>query len=326
MKNRIFYLDYTKAVGMLLIIFAHTTYLFPEIKHYTYGIPESCHVPIFFLAVGLVHAYFPIGKGFIKKRFMGIFIPYIIFSLVNTILKLGTLFAMHKLNFSEFLDEMFALLINGNGPVWFLSTLFFADCLYGILDKLNSKKLMFIICVAMLILVYSIGDCHNRWLYPLMRIPAALALIIIGSFSKGLFELHKNKRILICITLFIIWGLILCDGNNDYSFRPGYFLRPLHSIPLFLSGSYAFMLLTTFIPKNVKFLEYIGTNSMGLLVIHPTLQMIYLFTIGGFIKSCSINVQLPVFILAYIIFIVLCIPINEILLKLLPWSLGKKRK
>lgn len=88
MKNRIFFLDYTKAVGMLLIILAHTTYLFPAV--YSHRIPESCHVPIFFLAVGLVHAYFPIGKDFIKKRFIGIIIPYIIFSLINSILKLGT--------------------------------------------------------------------------------------------------------------------------------------------------------------------------------------------------------------------------------------------
>jgi fucose 4-O-acetylase-like acetyltransferase len=114
------------------------------------------------------------------------------------------------------------------------------------------------------------------------------------------------------------------NGQNAYSFRPGYFLNPLHSIPLFLSGSYALMLLTTFIPDNVKILEYIGKNSMGFLVIHPTLQMVYLFTIGEYIKSCSTVVQILIFFVAYIAFLSLCKPINEFLLKFAPWSLGKK--
>lgn len=326
MKNRIFFLDYTKAVGMLLIILAHTTYLFPAID--LHGIPESCHVPIFFLAVGLVHAYFPIGKGFVKKRFLGIMVPYIVFSIINSILKLGTLFATGKLGIDEIQDEMFALFINGNGPVWFLCTLFFADCMYGLLDKLKNKSIMVATCVVMLLIIYGIGDCNNRWIYPLIRIAGALALIIIGSFSKCLFDLHKSKRIIVCIILFTVWGLLLYSGNgqNEYSFRPGYFLNPLHSIPLFLSGSYSLMLLTTFIPDNVKSLEYIGKNSMGFLVIHPTLQMIYLFTIGGYIKSCSAAVQIPVFIVAYIVFLILCKPINDIILKLAPWSLGKIKK
>lgn len=73
-------------------------------------------------------------------------------------------------------------------------------------------------------------------------------------------------------------------------------------------------------------IEYIGKNSMGFLVIHPTLQMIYLFTIGGYIKSCSAAVQIPVFIVAYIVFLILCKPINDIILKLAPWSFGKIKK
>ena len=135
-KERIAFLDYTKALGMMLIILAHTTYLFSGVS--SYGIPESCHVPIFFIAVGLVHSFFPLKgsiEGFIKKRFWGIFIPYVVFSIINSILKIGAFFFMKRLDVSAFNDEMFDLFINGNGPVWFLGVLFVADILYFVCYK-----------------------------------------------------------------------------------------------------------------------------------------------------------------------------------------------
>lgn len=326
MKERIVYLDYIKAIGMILIILAHTSYLFSAID--LHSVPESCHVPIFFLAVGLVHAFFPI-KGdiavFTKKRFKSVLIPYIVFSVQNSILKLGTFFLSNKLNEKAFLDEMFDLFINGNGPVWFLGILFISDFLYAIICNKLKWGGQILFAIVLLTLVYIVGDCHNRWIYPLVRILGATSMIIIGSKSKFLFDIENIKRCVICVTLFSIWLLLIFVGNgeNHYTFRPGYFLVPYHSIPLFLTGSYALMLFTTFIPKRVKWLEYIGKNSLGYLVIHPTLHMMYAFTVGKLVNTYNFNIQVLFFIVGYILFLLVCWPSNELLLKYMPWSLGK---
>lgn len=322
MAKRIEYLDYTKAIGMLLIILAHTTYLFPEVN--SHGIPESCHVPIFFIAVGLVHAYFPYHgdvKTFVVKRLWGVFVPYIIFSVINSILKIGTLLLLHNLNTELIYDELFQLIVNGNGPVWFLGTLFFADILYIISNKYAVGG---VLSILLCIVVYYVGDCNNKWIYPLMRICMAYSLIVWGEKSIKLCSFKKAKRYIIFAVCLAIWILLLASGDNCYAFRPGFFLNPLHSLPLLLSGSYMFLLLSTLLPSNNRVLNYIGKNSLGFLVIHPTLHLIWRFSIGGVISNMNNNVQVITFCFAYLMFLLLCWPINEFINKYIPIMYGKK--
>ena len=324
-QKRIAYIDYTKALGMMLIILAHTTYLFSEVS--SYGIPESCHVPIFFIAVGLVHAYIsPKGsfKDFFWKRFYGLFVPYIVFSVINSILKLGTFFFLHRLTVPAIKDEMFEFFVNGNGPVWFLGVLFAADFLYVLsIRYCNHWSVVFAILGG--ILLYSVGDCNNKWIYPIIRIMGAYSLIVLGSYSKRLFEMNNGWRLSIFLTSIGLWICLLFWGerSNDYSFRPGYFFNAGYSIPLMLSGSLGIIMLTTFLKKNIKWLEYIGNNSLCFLVIHPILQMAYSFSIGGWINNLGHSVQFVVFIIMYSLFIAVCVPVNEYLLKECPWILGK---
>lgn len=324
-QKRIAYIDYTKALGMMLIILAHTTYLFSEVS--SYGIPESCHVPIFFIAVGLVHAYIsPKGsfKDFFWKRFYGLFVPYIVFSVINSILKLGTFYFLHRLTVSAIKDEIFELFVNGNGPVWFLGVLFAADLLYVLsIRYCNHWRAIFAIGAG--VILYSVGDCNNKWIYPIIRIMGAYSLIVCGSYSKRLFELNNSWRLSLFVTSMVLWIclLFLGEGRNDYSFRPGYFLNAGYSIPLMLSGSLAVIMLTTFFPRNIKKLEYIGNNSLCFLVIHPILQMAYSFSIGGCVNNLGQPAQFVVFIIMYLLFVAVCAPINEYLLKKWPWMLGK---
>lgn len=324
-KERITYIDYTKALGMMLIILAHTTYLFPGVS--SYGIPESCHVPIFFIAVGLVHAYIPSNDTlavFLRKRFYGIIIPYIVFSVINSILKLGTFFFLHRLNVSVFKDEMFDLLVNGNGPVWFLGVLFVADVFYMLSIK-YCNHWRFVLAIGGAFLLYSVGDCNNKWIYPIIRILGAYSLIVLGSYSKRVFEMNKVRRSIFFFVSIGLWAylLYLGEGNNGYSFRPGYFYNAGYSIPLMLSGSLGIIMLTTFLPRHIKWLEYIGNNSLCFLVIHPILQMTYSFSIGVKINEFGQTGHFVVFIIMYSLFIAACVPINEFLQKSYPWTLGK---
>ena len=173
--------------------------------------------------------------------------------------------------------------------------------------------------------VYIVGDCHNMWIYPLIRCLGAFSLIVLGAYSKKLFELGRYSRLLILVICTVIWVLLIQKGDNCYSFRPGYFLNPIHSIPLMLAGSYAIMVLSTFLPPNIKWLEYIGKNSLGFLVVHPTLHMAYSFSVGGGINNFGQPIQYCIFIIMYVLFIVACVPIIELLLKKVPWVLGKSK-
>ena len=70
MKERIYYLDYAKALGMLLIIAAHT-FMWTGTTHPVCYVACSFHVPIFFFISGLLSALFPREENirtFLKKR------------------------------------------------------------------------------------------------------------------------------------------------------------------------------------------------------------------------------------------------------------------
>lgn len=58
MKERIFYLNYAKALGMLLIIAAHT-FMWTGATHPVCYVACSFHVSIFFFVSGLLLALFP---------------------------------------------------------------------------------------------------------------------------------------------------------------------------------------------------------------------------------------------------------------------------
>lgn len=144
MKERIFYIDYAKALGMLLIMAAHT-FMWTGTTHPVCYVVCSFHVPIFFFVSGLLFALFPREESFrtfFSKRAKALLIPYVCFSIFNAIQTLGVLKIQHNLTAERLHSELTELLITGNGTVWFLVTLFLAEMIFFAIRKVQSERFM----------------------------------------------------------------------------------------------------------------------------------------------------------------------------------------
>ena len=133
LKKRYKYIDYTKGIGIMLIMFAHVSQYFKPMLAAN-SLVSTFHVPIFFIASGLIMGYRNNSiidkKGFLKKRLSSLLIPYLIFSVFNSILKFAVLFIKHEVTRDIVNNELVQLCITGNGTVWFLMTLFLVEVLY----------------------------------------------------------------------------------------------------------------------------------------------------------------------------------------------------
>lgn len=144
MKARIEFIDYSKALGMLLIMAAHT-FMWTGATHSVCYVACSFHVPIFFFVSGLLLAFFPREerfRSFFSKRAKTLLIPYVCFSIFNAVQTLSVLKIQHNLSTERLRTELTELLITGNGTVWFLVTLFLAELIFYAFNKLQSKGLI----------------------------------------------------------------------------------------------------------------------------------------------------------------------------------------
>ena len=140
MKERIGYVDATKGLGMLLIMFGHVTEYDNPVDLWM----SSFKVVIFYIMSGFLMSY----SGSIKKRSFGVFmkktfislaVPYISFSILGIMFKVGCVYVkmkpMSKITkvFWEYLwDSVFLAGINS---MWFLPTIFFGEIIFFFLIR-----------------------------------------------------------------------------------------------------------------------------------------------------------------------------------------------
>lgn len=115
MSGRIVWIDYAKAVGITLVVFAHMPSLFSSIIF-------LFHMPLFFMLSG--YLYKPIGlKNELKRSFQCLIIPYLIYNMVLL------LFSGIQGTFDVSLIKMVLLgnqevLPNNYRALWFIISLF----------------------------------------------------------------------------------------------------------------------------------------------------------------------------------------------------------
>ena len=89
--QRIFFIDYIKAFSITLIIVSHCIGWF-SVNDVVNKAILSIHVPIFFIAIGVLKGYLQreeLFAAFVKKRSRQLLIPYLWFSIYNSAVKLS---------------------------------------------------------------------------------------------------------------------------------------------------------------------------------------------------------------------------------------------
>lgn len=283
---------------------------------------------------------------FLKNKFIRIMIPYFVWAILFLIpymlfgssvgLSIGTTssFDLKTQMFNIIYGNGNMAALKQNSALWFLPALFTMEIVYYFIINLveKNKKFQFPILISSILISY----ITNTFL-PIILPWGINTVLEVGVFFYigYLLNYHnvfdKNSKLwnlLYIISIFII-GLLACFLNEqnvsciDYEY--GYLTLAL------ISGfclSVVTICVAYLINKN-KILEYIGRNTMGILIFHKLVILVFqtkLGIISKLLNSSNIFVELLFSIVIVILSIICSLIGTEIVRKICPILIGEKRK
>lgn len=154
MKSYLSFLDFTKVLGLYLMILGHGNMVSDELRVYIY----SFHMPLFFIISGLLTKD-KVEYNTLKVTTKSLLVPYIIMNIICLMIFIVSEYFKGAFDFVILKQHLFAILL-GVGydthtlkpvctPMWFFYSLFIVKNLYAVLPKGNiSKIIQVILCVA----------------------------------------------------------------------------------------------------------------------------------------------------------------------------------
>ncbi len=328
-KGRINYIDYTKGYGILLIVLFHLTGYF-NACHNLSGYIESYCVSIFFIISGVLMTFkeekYESWNVFLRKKYRSLLIPYIWFSIFNSLLKLSVLFATHQLTESVVHSEMIELFITGNGTVWFLLTLFGAELLYRMVVGICNEFQIAILAIACIMLCFLVG---GEIKYPvaitLLRILAAFSFLVSGVFA-GKYILNKyDLGLYVGIALLLSGIFSYLALGSGYSFFYGVYEKPLASLLAVFLNSFGSIIILKNIRPDIEFWKYLGRNSLIIMLVHPTILLLYTYPAHGSFNLLPVITQWFVVVSIFTTIVLAEVPFIWLINNKLPFLIGKSK-
>ena len=206
LKERDVYLDIAKAIGILMIIYAHVA-----LSGVLYTTFYAFDIPLFFLLAGMTfnnkkHDKFGTWVGHKAKRFL---LPYLVYSFVTfawwawvEVPLSGTLGGAGKTIFDSFIQIFLAQGSQGfmthNLALWLIPCLFVAEVIYYFVNKLSVCTKIFV----------SIAFALLGW-----------AINILGQTHLWLVDLPWSVEVAFSAQLFILIGDLLGSGDGRQKIR-----------------------------------------------------------------------------------------------------------
>ena len=287
------YIDYFKAISIVLVILGHINYANSSIVAWIY----SFHMPAFFFASGLVLKD-NVKNGLsersscvftIWKKFEGIIIPYFIWALFYA-----------ELSISNILKILYGSqkMLSSSGTLtslWFLTALFLAIVYFELAKLLFRKNFKLPVKCCLLVITSFVAallpslDCGYPWNLDVSF--SAFGFLLLGNIlSPVLTTLHdkldglsRSRSIPICIGTAILsfFGLMLyrinlqADGGAVIMAKGIYGKYYLFLITAMLGGLFLLSISFLFdliIPKMDRdILSFIGQNTFCIFVVHKPL-------------------------------------------------------
>ena len=285
-SSRMAYIDYAKAIGILLVILGHTNIVVPfsdYVRRYTIFFIYRFHMPLFLVIPGIVFGMkaiagedkVPSFPGFAKKLFVRLMVPYYVWSAVYILLE------YFQKGYTKGVQKMIlaTLTTQGCAPLWFLPTLFLGELLFVLLTQRLKADVRVIIPVAVAVSIAA-SYIYNTWftglpalpggiLISLLRVFPALFFISFGCFVARFLD-QKNKLMNFCAG-FAMFAVLLASvffyspkvNMHLYVFR-----NIFHFLCTGIIGSMAVILLCMCIKENIGVLSRIGGSSLDIMALH----------------------------------------------------------
>ena len=318
MKERNILIDVAKGLGILLVIWGHTTTpFFNEIYAF--------HMPFFFVVSG----YFFSRKGSFKNQLSynikRIGYPYLLFSVLIYLYYLLFCF-IFKLDYNP-LGIIKIIPYDGvvSEPLWFLVSLFTISVFYYFVSKIKNGYIQLLLCL--ILFIFSKLHLIPNW-FCISSSMSFLVYYFIGNklreFHANIFtifaELESHKKL-----LYVILSLVaFCILYYTIDFAGNKYLSIAFSIPIALFGAcclVSFASLVSNLKKVSSGLAYIGRNSLTMYAIQLPLMELTRPVSNLFFERETYLGGMNVFVNLFITIIA-----TEILCRVFPGILGKNRK
>ena len=346
-KQRVGWIDITRGICILAIVLGHV-WNFGYIRQYLF----SFHVPIFFFLSGLCFRYTGNIKEYLLKKVRTIAVPYIFFSVVSIFIFFAAGLLVKRVNDIMDCSPINNLLImlygnskpdvmKYNSPLWFLACFFcvniIAYCIETVYAKTNKYAVRIAGTAIMAVIGCFVGAYNNirlPWhletaasmtVWYMLGVIAADSEQKISAFTE---KLRKYKLMPLCAFAMIIAGGILAFVNSRVVGvrTDSYGIIPVYYCSAFL-GISGWCLLSRFI-GSCRFLEYIGKSSMGILVLHkfPLLFFQEIFPVTAkYLDKANSLYGIVCGIAVFAVAAAASLIAGNIIGKLIPWALGRKR-
>jgi fucose 4-O-acetylase-like acetyltransferase len=163
--ERIAWVDYAKAIGIFLIIFAHNKQLNNFYGLNIVNVFYSFHIQLFFLLAGFLQKERPFVKN-LSHSFFTLIIPYILWYIITCGMFFGATAIFEKGRVWDIKDIAIGGLLGNpsaigkhemvNPQLWFLIALFWIKLLHNFYEKYLFKKSKIFYCIASIIPIIAV--------------------------------------------------------------------------------------------------------------------------------------------------------------------------
>lgn len=319
-RNRIIWVDYSKAILITLVVLAHSPMLPSTIDALIVGF----HMPAFFIISGYLHKVPSNIIDDVKKNVRRLLIPALLFTLLcyaYWLLKylLRTPFSYEECIVKPLLGLFFydrAVATPMCGVIWFLVVLFLCflllDCIVHSVKNIRGGVIILaLICVTITILFAAFGYKDFQYGYYLQRTIICFPFVAIGFLCReyNLLGMKKHNLVIACGLTVIYMFLALYNGHvgiHSYTFGKSVIVYWWESI----IGSLALFHWTGLIKKAPAWIVKISSGTIVILCLHITLI--------GLLVHVWVN---PYFITAVIMFVTY--PLITVFNNYLPCFVGR---
>ena len=338
--ERIGWIDTLRAFAVFAIVLGHTLRNATVVYPWLY----SFHVPLCVLTSGIV---FHVGQKkfgtFLKEKFRALMIPYYCFALISIALYAILGSKMEKTVGGGYdvspLQSVIGMLYANSGtglmrwnmPLWYIPMTFvlllMAFWIFRSKDNLKWNITVFLLSVLVAFILYEKIRLPNLpfgletaiYMFPFFALGK-----VIGSV-KGEFT-RKSILVKIAVTVgCLAVGTFMTIGNGQVSYNAdsygthgfGYFL--VMAIMLCVG----FVSLAMCFPNGVTPINYVGRNTVGIMVMHKFLFFVGLLPIS---KKLIGTYPLVASSMIAILSIGMCLAASEVIYRVCPIALGKRKR
>lgn len=281
--ERLLWIDNLKAVGILLVVFAHNK-IDPNITRYIYAF----HMPLFFFISGVLYSGAKYSyQEFIKRKVLTRIKPYFVLSFVTYLFWICVVLPLSVRGQAYQVDKMSAFtgIFYGIGEgvwrnqmataLWFLPCLFCVEVIYDGLKRLARNNIVgiwsaviFLVMIGALLGHFRILPWRLPWSFDMAL--TAVFFYAAGHLFSGIWQKLKaapwtGVNIIAAVIVFI-FGLIFSDLNGRIDMSSFHMRNPM----LFVVTPFCFILPMIYIVRNIKVpgFDFLGRNTLPILAYH----------------------------------------------------------